>query len=186
VVWSTHCHNDLGLATANTLAGIQNGARQIEVTINGIGERAGNTALEETVMAIHTHPNYYPVFHTINTQQLCSASRLVSSLTGSSVQPNKAIVGRNAFLHESGIHQDGMLKNKSTYEIITPDTVGATEEFLILGKHSGRNAFRSRCNELGFIGISDEALQKAFLDFKALCDRQKSVNDSDILTILAS
>ncbi|KAI9285331.1 hypothetical protein BC943DRAFT_324049 [Umbelopsis sp. AD052] len=185
VTWSTHCHNDLGLATANTLAGIQNGARQIEVTINGIGERAGNTALEETVMAIHTHPTYYPVFHTINKKQLCSSSRLVSSLTGSAVQANKAIVGRNAFLHESGIHQDGVLKNKSTYEIITPDTVGATEVSLILGKHSGRNAFRQRCKELGFASISDQTLQKAFTDFKALCDREKSVNDSDILAILA-
>jgi 2-isopropylmalate synthase len=135
-------------------------------------------------MAIHTHPNYYPVYHTVNTQQICRSSQLVSALTGSTVQPNKAIVGRNAFLHESGIHQDGMLKNKTTYEIITPDTVGATNTSLVLGKHSGRNAFRERCKELGFASISDEALQKAFIEFKTLCDKQKSVNDADILAIL--
>jgi 2-isopropylmalate synthase len=164
------------------LSGVQNGCRQ--VTINGIGERAGNTALEEVVMAIHTHPTYYPVYHTVNTQQICRSSQLVSALTGSVLQPNKAIVGRNAFLHESGIHQDGVLKNKSTYEIITPETVGATDASLVLGKHSGRNAFRERCKELGFGGISDEALQTAFIEFKALCDKQKSANDSDILAIL--
>jgi 2-isopropylmalate synthase len=185
VVWSTHCHNDLGLATSNTLSGIQNGARQVEVTINGIGERAGNTALEEVVMAIHTHATHYPVFHTINTQQLCRSSQLVSSLTGSPVQPNKAIVGHNAFLHESGIHQDGILKNKSTYEIITPNTVGANDDPLVLGKHSGRNAFRQRCKELGFSDIGEQQLQKAFTDFKALCDSQKLVKDADILAILS-
>ncbi|CAO3661702.1 unnamed protein product [Umbelopsis ramanniana] len=186
VVWSTHCHNDLGLATANTLAGISNGARQVEVTINGIGERAGNTAMEEVVMSIHTHPNYFPVYHTINTTLISRTSQMVSALSGMIVQPNKAIVGRNAFLHESGIHQDGVLKNKSTYEIITPETVGVTDIALVLGKHSGRNAFRERCKELGHGSISDEALQKAFVDFKALCDKQKTVNDADILAILTN
>lgn len=186
VIWSTHCHNDLGLATANTLAGIQGGARQVEVTINGIGERAGNTAMEEVVMSIHTHPNYFPVYHTINTTLISRTSQMVSALSGMIVQPNKAIVGRNAFLHESGIHQDGVLKNKSTYEIITPETVGVTDIALVLGKHSGRNAFRERCKELGHGNISDEALQKAFVDFKALCDKQKTVNDADILAILVN
>ncbi|KAJ2957414.1 hypothetical protein NQZ79_g6860 [Umbelopsis isabellina] len=186
VIWSTHCHNDLGLATANTLAGIQNGARQVEVTINGIGERAGNTAMEEVVMAVHTHPNYFPVYHTINTQLFFRTSQMVQSLSGMMVQPNKAIVGRNAFLHESGIHQDGVLKNKTTYEIITPESVGVTDIALVLGKHSGRNAFRERCKELGFGGISDENLQKAFTDFKALCDKQKAVNDAEILAILTN
>jgi len=141
--------------------------------------------MEEVVMSIHTHPTYFPVYHTINTTMIARTSQMVSSLSGMVVQPNKAIVGRNAFLHESGIHQDGVLKNKSTYEIITPETVGITDIALVLGKHSGRNAFRERCKELGFGGISDEALQKAFVDFKALCDKQKTVNDADILAILA-
>lgn len=184
VVWSTHCHNDLGLATANTLAGVKNGARQVEVTINGIGERAGNTAMEEVVMAIHTHPDFYPVYHTINTRLIYPTSVLVSELTGVMVQPNKAIVGRNAFLHESGIHQDGILKNRQTYEIISAETVGVTDIALVLGKHSGRNAFRERCKELGFAAINEEEFQKAFVDFKALCDRKKNVSDSDILEIL--
>ncbi|CAO3702481.1 unnamed protein product [Rhizopus stolonifer] len=183
VVFSTHCHNDLGLATANTLAGITNGARQVEVTINGIGERAGNTAMEEVVMAVHTHPNYFPVHHTINTPLIYRTSQMVSSLSGMAIQPNKAIVGRNAFLHESGIHQDGVLKNRQTYEIITPETVGVTDINLVLGKHSGRNAFRERCNELGFAGISDQEFQKAFDDFKALCDRKKNVDDTDITAL---
>ncbi|KAI9016306.1 hypothetical protein CLU79DRAFT_707078 [Phycomyces nitens] len=184
VIFSTHCHNDLGLATANTLAGIQNGARQVEVTINGIGERAGNTAMEEVVMAIHTHPNYYPVHHTINTQLIFSTSQMVSALSGMVIQPNKAIVGRNAFLHESGIHQDGVLKNRQTYEIITPETVGVTDISLVLGKHSGRNALRERCKELGFSDISENDFQKAFDDFKALCDKKKNVNDADILALI--
>ncbi|KAI9263759.1 2-isopropylmalate synthase [Sporodiniella umbellata] len=185
-VFSTHCHNDLGLATANTLAGVTNGARQVEVTINGIGERAGNTAMEEVVMAIHTHPNYYPVHHTINTPLICRTSQMVSSLSGMTVQSNKAIVGRNAFLHESGIHQDGVLKNRQTYEIITPETVGVTDISLVLGKHSGRNAFRERCGELGFPDISAEEFQKAFEDFKELCDKKKNVNDADILAIISN
>ncbi|EIE92225.1 hypothetical protein G6F46_010073 [Rhizopus delemar] len=186
VTFSTHCHNDLGLATANTLAGISNGARQVEVTINGIGERAGNTAMEEVVMAIHTHPNFYPVHHTINTTLICRTSQMVSSLSGMTVQPNKAIVGRNAFLHESGIHQDGVLKNRQTYEIITPETVGVTDISLVLGKHSGRKAFHERCKELGFGDINDEDFQKAFDEFKALCDKKKNVNDADILAILSN
>ncbi|KAF7721964.1 hypothetical protein EC973_003902 [Apophysomyces ossiformis] len=186
VIFSTHCHNDLGLATANTLAGIQNGARQVEVTINGIGERAGNTAMEEVVMAIHTHPGTYPVYHTINTQMIYRTSQMVASLSGMMVQPNKAIVGRNAFLHESGIHQDGVLKNRQTYEIITPETVGVTDISLVLGKHSGRNAFRERCKELGFLDLAEEDFQKAFEDFKALCDKKKNVNDADILAILSN
>lgn len=185
-IFSTHCHNDLGLATANTLAGISNGARQVEVTINGIGERAGNTAMEEVVMAIHTHPNYYPVHHTINTTLIYRTSQMVSSLSGMMVQPNKAIVGRNAFLHESGIHQDGILKNRQTYEIISAETVGVTDISLVLGKHSGRNAFRERCKELGFDAISDEDFQHAFDEFKALCDKKKNVNDADILAILSN
>ncbi|KAI8884483.1 2-isopropylmalate synthase [Backusella circina FSU 941] len=185
-IFSTHCHNDLGLATANTLAGICNGARQVEVTINGIGERAGNTAMEEVVMAIHTHPNYYPVHHTIDTTLICRTSKMVSTLSGMMVQPNKAIVGRNAFLHESGIHQDGVLKNRQTYEIITPETVGVFDISLVLGKHSGRNAFRERCKELGFPDINDAAFQTAFDEFKALCDKKKNVNDADILAILSN
>lgn len=185
-IFSTHCHNDLGLATANTLAGISNGARQVEVTINGIGERAGNTSMEEVVMSIHTHPHFFPVHHTINTTLFYRTSQMVSSLSGMMVQPNKAIVGRNAFLHESGIHQDGVLKNRQTYEIITPETVGVTDINLVLGKHSGRNAFRERCKELGFIDITEEDFQKAFDEFKALCDKKKNVNDADILAILSN
>ncbi|OZJ04497.1 hypothetical protein BZG36_02255 [Bifiguratus adelaidae] len=186
VVWSTHCHNDLGLATANSLAGVQNGARQVEVAMNGIGERAGNTALEEVVMAIHTHPDAFPVYHTINTPMICRTSQLVSNLSGMIIQPNKAIVGRNAFLHESGIHQDGMLKNKTTYEIITPETVGVFNESLVLGKHSGRNAFKDHCAKLGFPNMPDAEFQKTFEDFKALCDKKKKVSDGDILALLSN
>ncbi|ORZ22194.1 hypothetical protein BCR42DRAFT_367901 [Absidia repens] len=182
VVFSTHCHNDLGLATANTLSGIQNGARQVEVTINGIGERAGNTAMEEIVMAIHTHPTFFPVHHTINTELFFPSSRMVSELSGMVVQPNKAIVGRNAFLHESGIHQDGVLKNRQTYEIITPESVGVTDIALVLGKHSGRNALRSRGAEMGF-DLDEAAFQRAFDDFKALCDQKKNVCDDEIRAI---
>eukprot|EP01121_Diplochlamys_sp_Union-15-3_P013610 TRINITY_DN4253_c0_g1_i3.p1 TRINITY_DN4253_c0_g1~~TRINITY_DN4253_c0_g1_i3.p1 ORF type:complete len:327 (+),score=63.09 TRINITY_DN4253_c0_g1_i3:266-1246(+) len=184
VNFSTHCHNDLGLATANTLSGIKNGARQVEVTINGIGERAGNTALEEVVMAIHTHPNFFPVHHTINTNLIFQTSRMVADFSGNAIQPNKAIVGRNAFLHKAGVHQDGVLKNRQTYEIICPDTVGVVDISLVLGKHSGRNAFRERCKELGYPNLSEEQFQKAFIEFKALCDKKKNVNDKDILEIL--
>lgn len=186
VTFSTHCHNDLGLATANTLAGIKNGARQVEVTINGIGERAGNTAMEEVIMAVHTHPTGFPVYHNINTRLIYPTSVLVSDLSGMVVQPNKAIVGRNAFLHESGIHQDGVLKNRQTYEIISAETVGVTDIALVLGKHSGRNAFRERCKELGYATINEEEFQKAFVDFKTLCDKKKNIDNDDILSILSN
>ncbi|RIA84093.1 2-isopropylmalate synthase [Glomus cerebriforme] len=185
VIWSTHCHNDLGLATANTLSGILNGARQVEVSINGIGERAGNTALEEVVMNVHTHPDFYPVYHTINTQQIYRTSNLVSSLSGMVVQPNKAIVGANAFLHESGIHQDGILKNKLTYEIIRPEEVGIFNINLVLGKLSGRNAFRSRLIELGFSDMSDDDVNIAFEKFKTLADTKKRITDYDIFALLS-
>ncbi|KAJ2369239.1 2-isopropylmalate synthase (Alpha-isopropylmalate synthase) (Alpha-IPM synthetase), partial [Coemansia sp. RSA 2607] len=189
VVFSTHCHNDLGLATANTLAGISNGARQVEVTINGIGERAGNTSLEEVVMNVHTHPDAYPVFHTINTRLFYSTSRMVEDLSGMAVQANKAIVGRNAFLHESGIHQDGVLKNKQTYEIIRPEDVGVTTGNLALGKHSGRHAFKTKLEELGYGGsaLSDEQFQAAFARFKQLADSKKTgVTDGDMHALVAA
>ncbi|CAG8560953.1 814_t:CDS:2 [Racocetra persica] len=185
VIWSTHCHNDLGLATANTLSGITNGARQVEVTINGIGERAGNTSLEEVVMNIHTHPSSYPVYHTINTQLIYRTSTLVSSLSGMVVQPNKAIVGANAFLHESGIHQDGVLKKKETYEIMRPEDVGIFSTNLVLGKLSGRNAFRSRLEQLGYFDMNEDDLNKAFDRFKALADAKKHVTDHDLLALIA-
>ncbi|GES96172.1 2-isopropylmalate synthase [Rhizophagus clarus] len=185
VIWSTHCHDDLGLATANTLSGILNGARQIEVSINGIGERAGNTPFEEVVMNIHTHPDYYPVYHTINTQQIYRTSHIVSSLSGMIIQPNKAIVGANAFLHESGIHQDGVLKNKLTYEIIRPEDVGVFNVNLVLGKLSGRNAFRARLEELGYSNMSEDDVNTAFESFKALADTKKRITDHDILALLS-
>ncbi|KAF9344183.1 hypothetical protein BGX26_004675, partial [Mortierella sp. AD094] len=185
VIWSAHCHNDLGLATANTLSGILNGIRQVEVTINGIGERAGNTAMEEVVMAVHTHPDFFPVYHTVNTPMFFRVSQLVSSLSGMVVQPNKAIVGANAFLHESGIHQDGVLKNKTTYEIISPETVGANTVNLVLGKHSGRAAFRSRLQELGFGDLTDAEFQIAFNSFKTLADSKKRVTEQDLIALLS-
>ncbi|KAJ2778299.1 2-isopropylmalate synthase (Alpha-isopropylmalate synthase) (Alpha-IPM synthetase) [Coemansia interrupta] len=188
VVFSTHCHNDLGLATANTLAGISSGARQVEVTINGIGERAGNTSLEEVVMNVHTHPDAYPVFHTINTRLFYSTSRMVEDLSGMAVQANKAIVGRNAFLHESGIHQDGVLKNKQTYEIIRPEDVGVTTGNLALGKHSGRHAFKTKLEELGYGGaaLTDAQFQAAFARFKQLADSKKTgVTDGDMHALVA-
>ncbi|CAG8551062.1 21565_t:CDS:2 [Gigaspora margarita] len=179
VIWSTHCHNDLGLATANTLSGITNGARQVEVTINGIGERA------EVVMNIHTHPSSYPVYHTINTPLIYRTSTLVSSLSGMVVQPNKAIVGVNAFLHESGIHQDGVLKHKQTYEIIRPEDVGVFNVNLVLGKLSGRNAFRSRLEQLGYFDMNEDDFNKAFDRFKALADAKKRVTDHDLLALIS-
>jgi 2-isopropylmalate synthase len=185
VIFSAHCHNDLGLATANSLAGIRNGARQIEGTINGIGERAGNAALEEIVMAVHTHPNVFPVHHELNIQLFYPLSRMVSELSGMVVQPNKAIVGRNAFLHESGIHQDGVLKNRQTYEIMTPESVGVTEIALVLGKHSGRNALRNRGAEMGYT-LDDTSMQKVFVRFKALCDKKKVVCDEEIRALFTS
>jgi 2-isopropylmalate synthase len=184
VVWSTHCHNDLGLATANTLAGVKHGARQVEVTINGIGERAGNTSLEEVVMAIHTRPQNFPVKTEIDTTQLTRTSRMVSAYTGMPVQPNKAIVGANAFAHEAGIHQDGMLKHHTTYEIMRPETVGLSSSALVLGKHSGRHAFRKRLEEMGYTDLSKDELNQAFNRFKRVADKKKVVTDADIEAII--
>jgi 2-isopropylmalate synthase len=179
VVLSVHCHDDLGLATANTLAGILAGARQAEVTINGIGERAGNTSLEEVVMALATRSAKFGLKTSVDTTQLVRISRLVSTVTGMVVPSNKAIVGANAFAHESGIHQDGMLKNESTYEIMRPESVGATQTRLVLGKHSGRAALAARLGELGY-AFDDAALDRIFSRFKALADRRKSVTDADL------
>ena len=183
VIISTHCHDDLGLATANTLAAIRNGARQVEVTINGIGERAGNTSLEEVVMALHTRPQVYNARTNIDTTHIARVSRLVSAYTGIPVQPNKAIVGANAFAHEAGIHQDGMLKNPLTYEIMRPDTIGLTESKLVLGKHSGRHAFQSKVSALGY-DLSSDDLNRVFERFKELCDKKKVVADADIEAIV--
>ena len=184
ITWSTHCHDDLGLATANSLAAVQQGARQIEVTLNGIGERAGNTSLEETVMALRTRPHLFPVYCTIDTKQIMKASRMVSAYTGIAVQANKAIVGANAFAHESGIHQHGVLKHASTYEIITPETIGLGDErgTLVLGKHSGKAAFKQRLTELGYEDVANnkEWLGKIVEEGKALADRKKTITDSDL------
>ncbi len=179
VIISVHCHDDLGLATANTLAGILAGARQAEVTINGIGERAGNTSLEEVVMALATRAAKFNLRTGIDATQLVRVSRVVSTITGFVVPPNKAIVGANAFAHESGIHQDGMLKHQQTYEIMLPESVGATQTRLVLGKHSGRAALASRLAELGY-AFDDAALDRIFARFKALADRRKSVADADL------
>jgi 2-isopropylmalate synthase len=184
VILSVHCHNDLGLATANTLAGIRNGARQAEVTMNGIGERAGNTSLEEIVMSLFTRKEHLDLFTNINTKEIFPASRLVSMITGMVVQPNKAIVGANAFAHEAGIHQDGMLKNRMTYEIMEPETIGLTGNSLVLGKHSGRHAFKQRIADLGY-AISDEDLNRVFKKFKELADKRKEILDEDIEVIIA-
>jgi 2-isopropylmalate synthase len=185
VIWSVHCHNDLGLATSNTLAGVQAGARQVEVTINGIGERAGNTALEEVVMALETRPNNFKMQTNIDATQITRTSRMVSAYTGMVVQPNKAIVGANAFAHEAGIHQDGMLKNQLTYEIMRPETVGLTASRLVLGKHSGRHAFRVRLEDMGYDNLSKDELNAAFRRFKHLADKKKVVTDADIEAIIA-
>lgn len=182
-VVSVHCHNDLGLATANTIAAVSAGARQAEVTINGIGERAGNTSLEEFVMAMHTRPNYLPLSSNINTELIYPTSRLVTMITGIIVQPNKAIVGANAFAHEAGIHQDGVLKNPMTYEIMKPETVGLSASKLVLGKHSGRHALRSRLKELGY-DLSDEELKLVFKNFKTLADKKKHIVDEDLEVIV--
>src|SRR3569832_1962880 len=177
--FSTHCHNDLGMAVANSLAGVKAGARQIECTINGIGERAGNAALEEVVMAMKVRNDVLPFWTNVDAAMLTRASKLVSAATSFPVQYNKAIVGRNAFAHESGIHQDGMLKNTQTYEIMTPESVGVSKTSLVMGKHSGRNAFRSKLEEMGY-RLSDNQLEDAFARFKDLADRKKHVYDEDI------
>ena len=180
---STHCHNDLGLAVANSLAGVQAGARQIECTINGIGERAGNAALEEIVMALNVRADLMPQWTGIETTMLARASKLVSAVTAFPVQYNKAIVGQNAFAHESGIHQDGMLKNNQTYEIMTPESVGISQTSLVMGKHSGRHAFREKIKTLGY-ELGDNQLQEAFTRFKDLADRKKHVFDDDIVALV--
>ena len=182
-VVSVHCHNDLGLATANTVAAVCAGARQAEVTINGIGERAGNTSLEEFVMAMHTRPNYLPLYSNIKTELIYPTSRLVTMITGIIVQPNKAVVGANAFAHEAGIHQDGVLKNPMTYEIMKPETVGLSASKLVLGKHSGRHALRSRLKKLGY-ELSDDELKLVFKKFKELADKKKHVVDEDLEVIV--
>ena len=167
-ILSTHTHNDLGLAVANALAGVVAGARQVECTINGIGERAGNSALEEIVMAMKTRNDLMPFTTGINTKLISKASKVVSNATGFPVQFNKAIVGKNAFAHESGIHQDGMLKNRNTYEIMTPESVGVHKTSLVMGKHSGRHAFKDKLNDLGYIDVTDDVIQEAFGKFKIL------------------
>jgi 2-isopropylmalate synthase len=184
VIVSTHCHDDLGLATANTLAGVLNGARQVEVTINGIGERAGNTSLEEVVMALHTRRPVFNLETGIDTTQLVRASKLVSNYSSMVVPPNKAIVGANAFAHEAGIHQDGMLKHNETYEIMRPETVGAQHTRLVLGKHSGRHALKARLQELGY-ALGDADLDKAFDRFKALADKKKAITDADLEALVS-
>jgi len=183
-VISVHCHNDLGLAVANSLAAIENGAGQVECTINGIGERAGNASLEEIVMAIRTRSDLLGFETAIETTNLYPTSRLITHTTGMAVQPNKAIVGANAFAHEAGIHQDGVLKEKSTYEIMTPESVGVSQNLLVLGKHSGRHAFRERIKELGY-ELNDKNLDKAFLRFKNLADKKKEIFDEDLDAIIA-
>ena len=185
VILSSHCHNDLGLAVANSLAAVENGARQIECTINGIGERAGNAAMEEIVMALKTRHDVYKIGTRIDSTKIYHISRMVSTLTGLSVQRNKAIVGQNAFAHESGIHQDGILKFRETYEIMDPSSVGIPKSSLVLGKHSGRHAFRDRVQQLGY-SISEEQLETAFVKFKALADKKKEVFDEDIEALVDS
>ncbi|HEY2730889.1 MAG TPA: 2-isopropylmalate synthase [Polyangia bacterium] len=178
-VVSVHCHDDLGLAVANSLAAVQNGARQIECTVNGIGERAGNCSLEEVVMALRTRRDRMPYEVGIETTQLFPASQLLTEIIGVGVQPNKAIVGRNAFAHEAGIHQDGYLKERTTYEIIDPKTVGVPESRLVLGKHSGRHALKARCEELG-VALDRAQLDEVYRQFSALADRQKGILDEEI------
>ena len=183
-VIAVHCHNDLGLATSNSLSAVLNGAGQIECTMNGIGERAGNCSLEEVVMALRTRRDIFNADTNIKTEEIIRSSRLVSKITGMSVQPNKAIVGANAFAHESGIHQDGLLKEKSTYEIIRPETIGLHKTQFVLGKHSGRHAFRTRLNELGF-ALSDDEVNSAFERFKKLADQKKEIYDEDLETLVS-
>lgn len=176
---SVHCHDDLGMAVANSLAGVLGGARQIECAVNGIGERAGNASLEEIIMALYTRKSFYNKEIEVNYQEIYRTSRLVSSLTGMVIQPNKAIVGANAFLHESGIHQDGVLKDRSTYEIMSPELVGVFKSNLVLGKHSGRHAFKERLLALGY-DLDDTELAKAFAGFKEIADKKREINDDDL------
>ena len=183
VVFSTHCHNDLGLAVANSLSGVRAGARQIECTMNGIGERAGNAALEEIVMSMKVRNDILDYYSGVETTLFTRASKLVSSVTSFPVQFNKAIVGKNAFAHESGIHQDGMLKNNETYEIMTPESIGLNESTLVMGKHSGRHAFKEKAKELGYI-LADNQLNDAFYRFKDLADKKKEVFDDDIVALI--
>ena len=180
---SVHCHDDLGLSVANSLSAVKNGARQIESTINGIGERAGNASMEEIVMALRTRKDYYECETNINIKEICKVSRLVSRLTGFTVAPNKAIVGSNAFRHEAGIHQDGILKERTTYEIMKPEDVGFIGTGLVLGKHSGRHAFSDRLKALG-IELSEQDLDKSFVRFKSLTDKKKHVFDEDLIAIV--
>ncbi len=180
---SVHCHNDLGLAVANSLAAVKAGARQVECTINGLGERAGNAAMEEIVMALRTRQDHMPFTNQINTELITRASHMVSTITGFPVQPNKAIVGANAFAHESGIHQDGVLKNAQTYEIMTPESVGLRKSNLVMGKHSGRHAFRAKLEELGY-SLGDNAINDAFKRFKDLADKKKDVYYDDIIALV--
>jgi 2-isopropylmalate synthase len=183
-VISVHCHDDLGMAVSNSLSAVVNGARQVEVAVNGIGERAGNASLEEVVMALHVRRDLFGVSTHVDTTQLTRASRLVSKVTGMVVQPNKAIVGANAFAHEAGIHQDGMLKHEETYEIMRPETVGAGQTQLVLGKHSGRHAFANRLGELGY-AVSGDGLDKSFARFKKLADKKKHITDADLLALVS-
>jgi 2-isopropylmalate synthase len=185
VIFSVHCHNDLGMAVANSLAAVANGARQIECTVNGLGERAGNAALEEVVMAVRTRQDFFSCDTRIETKHIVPASKLVSSITGFPVQPNKAIVGANAFAHESGIHQDGVLKHRETYEIMRAEDVGWGENKLLLGKHSGRNAFRSRLMALGVQLESEEKLNQLFLRFKELADKKHEIFDEDLHALIS-
>jgi 2-isopropylmalate synthase len=180
---SVHCHNDLGFATANSLAGVKNGARQVECTINGIGERAGNTSLEEVVMMLKVRRDYFGVETGIKTDEIYRTSRMLSRITGVKVQPNKAIVGGNAFAHEAGIHQDGMMKERTTYEIMRPDDVGWTGESMVMGKHSGRAALAKRLGTLGF-SLGKEEIERAYERFKELCDKKKDIYDEDLIAIV--
>ena len=182
-VISVHCHNDLGLAVSNSLVAVMNGARQIECTVNGIGERAGNCSIEEVVMGIKTRGNYFKCYSDVKTEEIMKTSRLVSRITGIVVQPNKAVVGENAFAHEAGIHQDGILKARKTYEIMKPQDVGVEKTRLVLGKHSGRHGFKERIKSLGF-KLSDKDIEKAFNRFKILSDKKKTIYDEDLITII--
>jgi 2-isopropylmalate synthase len=186
---STHCHNDLGMAVANSVTGVRNGARQVECSVNGLGERAGNAALEEVVMAIHTRPDFFgkdrakPLTTNINTKQIYKTSQLVSRLTGFVVQPNKAIVGANAFAHESGVHVDGVLKERSTYEIMTPETIGLSGSRMVLGRHTGRHGFADRCKKLGY-KLSKDEIEQAYQRFLQVADKKKEVFDEDLVVII--